>query len=472
MSMSPDLRPLHVLVVSTDVSLLHEVAWVLEAVGHSVHTTSDLDQNALWRRYSLPDFVIVDSRDAAEPTANIFAHDSDNPHYRIFLYDLAKGTDLSAWYAAGAHDALRIPVSRGELLARTRTGARFLEFERRLRHRSSYGDVTGVYSRRGLLRKLQKMATSDDPGMGQHTLIATSIEWYDGIRRKSGETASEKLVSRAARAIRRATGENAICAYLGDGRFATLLLGQPTSAAKSAAESLAKDFGSRESLHESAPRPTLTCAVMPWGAGSKADRLLNDALELLKLAEHSGGDCVVLHGDFSRERTAWQEEITTGNPFANVVAQDIMEPFPALLEHNSQQPELADALQRANVPVRPYVDRDGRLVGIATDVESAAELDNGHESSAVGETLATPQTIPHDATFSEIYETFTSRVCAALVVVAGDQPLGYITCDGFLSMIDPIHADLFAQTDKHADELRYLLVPSRIDEPAAVPAEA
>jgi GGDEF domain-containing protein len=468
--MSTDPRPLHVLVVSTDVSLLHEVAWVLEAVGYSVRTTNDLDQNALWRRYALPDFVIVDGRDIAEPPANIFAHDSDKPHYRIFLYDPAKGTDLAAWYAAGAHDALRTPVSRGELLARARTGARYLEFERRLRHRSSYGEVTGMYSRRGLLRKLRKMAASDDPGMGQHTLIATSIEWYEGVRRKSGEAASEKLVSRAARAIRRATGENAICAYLGEGRFVALLLGQPTSAAKSAAEALARDFGSRESLHESAPRPTLTCAVMPWSAGSKADRLLNDALELLKLAEHSGGDCVVLHGDFDKERTAWQEEITTGNPFANVVAQDIMEPFPALLEHGSQQPELANGLRRASVPVRPYVDRDGRLVGIVTDVDPAAAPADGHGTSVLAESLAVPETIPHDADFSEIYEMFTSRVCAALVVTAGDQPLGYITCDGFLSMIDPVHFDSFAYTGKPADELAYLMVPSRIEEPAAEPA--
>src|SRR5262245_22650137 len=126
--MSTEPRPLDVLVVSLDISLLHEIAWVLEAVGYSVHTTNDLDQNAVWRRYSLPDLVIVDGRDIAEPTSNIFAHDSDKPHYRIFLYDPAKGTDLAAWYAAGAHDALRTPVSRGELLARARTGARYLEF--------------------------------------------------------------------------------------------------------------------------------------------------------------------------------------------------------------------------------------------------------------------------------------------------------------------------------------------------------
>ena len=99
----------------------------------------------------------------------------------------------------------------------------------------------------------------------------TAIDWYAGIRRKCGETASRSLVNTAARAISRAVGENAVSAYLGEGRFATLFVGQSPAAAKNVAESLAKDFGSRESHHESIPRPTLTSAVVPWSTGSTAD---------------------------------------------------------------------------------------------------------------------------------------------------------------------------------------------------------
>ena len=45
------------LVVAPDVSVLHEIAWMLDAVGYDVHTSTDLDQAALWRRYSLADVV-------------------------------------------------------------------------------------------------------------------------------------------------------------------------------------------------------------------------------------------------------------------------------------------------------------------------------------------------------------------------------------------------------------------------------
>ena len=186
----------------------------------------------------------------------------------------------------------------------------------------------------------------------------------------------------AARAIKRAVGDGAIAAYFGEGRFATLLVGQTPAAAKNLAETLAKDFGSRESHHESIPRPTLTSAVVPWTAGSNADQFLNEAMETLDLAVHSGGDCVVLHGEFNRELAAWQAEMGTGNPFANVVAQDIMEPFPALLEQNADQSELAESLRRAGIPVRPYVDHEGRLVGVAVDDEAAAETRIGQAGAA------------------------------------------------------------------------------------------
>jgi GGDEF domain-containing protein len=449
-------RPLQVVVISQQVSLLHDVSWILDAVGYKVETSNDLGPDALWRRYSVADLVIVDSRSMGEPSAATFALDSDKPDYRIFLYDPAKPTDFSAWYAAGAHDALRIPVSRGELLARVRTGARFIEFERRLQNRSSRGSIPGMYSRRGFLRKLRKLSAGDELGSAQNAVLIAAIDWYAGIRRKCGETASQNLVNTAARAIKRVAGENAVSAYLGDGRFATLLVGQTPAMAKTIAESLARDFGSRESHHESIPRPSLTSAVVPWLAGGNAEHFLFDALETLALAEHSGGGSVVLDGEYSKELSVWKQDLTTGNPFVNVVAQDIMEPFPALLQRDAQQPELADAFRSSGVSVQPVVDRDGRLVGVAADDASSAR--------------AKPETISHDANFAEILEAFSARDCATLIVTAGERPLGYLTCDSFLSMIDPIHAETFTHTDASIDELKYLVVPAALDQ--ATPAEA
>jgi hypothetical protein len=294
----------------------------------------------------------------------------------------------------------------------------------------------------------------------------TSIDWYAGIRAKCGETAGNSLVNTAARAIKRITSDSAVSAYLGDGRFATLLVGQAAGAVKKLAEALARDFSSRESHHESIPRPALTSAVVPWSASCNADRFLNDAMETLELAEHSGDGSILAEGEFSKELAAWKEEMASGNPFVNVLAQDIMEPFPALLQLGAEQSELAEALRVSGIPVRPYVDREGRLLGIASKDRQVGETLVDRESGLTRESLTMPETISYDAGFPEIYEAFSSRGCSTLVVTANDRPVGYLTCDGFLSMIDPIDAETFAQADLSADDLNYLVVPSSINEGA------
>jgi hypothetical protein len=79
-----------------------------------------------------------------------------------------------------------------------------------------------------------------------------------------------------------------------------------------------------------------------------------------------------------------------------------------------------------------------------------------------------PETISHSASFPEIYEAFSTRGCSTLVVVAGEHPLGYLSCDGFLSMIDPINAESFLSSHESAEDLSYLIVPSTIGEPVGV----
>jgi hypothetical protein len=196
---------------------------------------------------------------------------------------------------------------------------------------------------------------------------------------------------------------------------------------------------------------------------------LNDALETLSLAEHSGGGRVLQYGEFRKELAAWNEEISTGNPFASVVAQDIMEPFPAFLSRESEHPELVDVLRRADIAVRPYVDRDGRLAGVEPVEANTAGRTAGDASGTFDSSLATPETIPYDATFPEIYEAFSASGCGTLVVTVEDRPLGYVTRDGFLSMIEPIHAESFASKGETTEKLSYLVVPSML---GSVEAEA
>jgi hypothetical protein len=141
-----------------------------------------------------------------------------------------------------------------------------------------------------------------------------------------------------------------------------------------------------------------------------------------------------------------------------------MEPFPAP-NSESVDDDLFDARRHASLLARAQVDGNGFSAPAGTNIDGASGNSQRAKTSL-------PETIANDASFPDIYEAFTSRGCTELVVTAGDKPLGYITCYGFLSMIDPIHAESFAHTDKSVDELAFLVVPSMALEQAAQHASA
>jgi GGDEF domain-containing protein len=464
--MGSDQRPLRVTFVSADTRLLHELSWLASAVGYEVQTTKDFGPEAVWRRYANTDFIVLDGRTATEPYGAALAYDADEPVYRIFFYDPSASTDFAAWHAAGANDAIGVPVSRGELLARLRAGARYLEFERRLQSRSSKSHLPGYYSRTGFMRKLRRLAVGHERDAAQRAFLLVAIDWYEGICHRCGQAAERSIVSATARAIKRSAGENAIAAYLGEGRFATLQLGQNPAAVKSMAEKLAVEFGSRDSQRETLANPTLTLAVAPWPAELSCDKAFDRALETLAIAKQSGGDCVVESADFAAEFAAWQNELATANPFANVVAQEVMEPFPATLICDAVQTELVNAVKRSGSPVCPYVDAAGRLKGVASAEEVGPDESAADAGRYAALPISKPETISHDASFSEIYEAFSTRGCSKIVVVSGEQALGYLTFDGFLSLIDPVHAGTFSFPSGPGDESRQLIVAAACADPA------
>lgn len=456
-SMSLDQETLKITVLSADTKLLHDVVWMLSAVGYSVETTKDFEASALWRRYADCDVLLIDGRTVHPPYEAVLAYESNNPIYRILLYDATSPPDFAAWHAAGANDAIGIPVSRGELLTRVRTAGRYLEFERRLKHWSATTQLPGVYSRRGFVRKLARLSNATPLRESKYILLATAIDWYRGIVAKSGQNAGDRTVAAAARAIRGGAGENALTAYLGDGFFVTLVPCQTAAAAKNTAKRIADDFGSRDSQRDNLGQPTLTTAIVPWLHDNSPEQLIEAGLETLKIAKQSGGDCILEQGEFGQEHEDWMKEVAENNPFAGVVAQDIMEFFPAVLTCDADQSDTIAALRRAGVPVCPYVDRNGRLTGVAS-AEAAANAPGTNRLAALP--IQPPETINNNASFSDIYEAFSSRGCSTLIVVADDQPLGYLTFHGFLSLVEPVGPNTYASSKYPSNDSLQLAVPA------------
>lgn len=463
--MSHPARPLRITIVSHDSSLLRELSWLLSAVDYTVETSKDLGENAVWRQFSDTDFVIVDGRSVAEPTQATFAHRSDHPQYQILLYDPAAVVDLTAWFAAGANDALRVPVSRGELLARLRAGARILEFESRMQFQSSRTRLPGMYSRRGILRKLSKFAIEGKSATLGHTLLITAIDFFPGFCRAEGELAAQGLLAALATSIQQNISGNALAAFVGKGTFQILLPGQEMAAARVIADQIAQAFRATQIDREPGARLSATTAIVPWQTGISAEQLLDQGLATLAIAEQSGGDCIIEQNEFAQVLLNWQAELTTGNPFANLIAQDIMEPFPAVLEQDSPNHAMLAALQRSGAPVWPLVDSEGRLIGVVSpEAATTATAVWGPDSNG-NQALTKGDTIAHNAIFREISETFSAQTCQSIVVVAENRPVGYLTRSGFRSLIAPINSATYLSNEPVLEDSRGLLVGSTVNEP-------
>ncbi|HKD37724.1 MAG TPA: diguanylate cyclase, partial [Pirellulales bacterium] len=407
--MSNPARPLKIAVISPDTHLLHDVAWMLSAVGYAVETSRDVGETAAWRQFSDADILLFDGRSIHDPTIKTLARRLEQPNYRIFLYDPAGSTELAAWFAAGANDALRAPISRGELLARIRVGARVIEFENRMRRHSSRSRLPGMHSVRALLRKLSKFTTEGNSVTLGHTLLTLSIDFFDGLRREEGESAGRDLLAALAASIQQSVNSSAIATYAGDGLFHVVLPGQKLAAARVIAEQIAQRFRAAQISREAHSRLTVATAIIPWRIGVRPDQLLAQGLESLAIAKQSGGDCAMEQNAFEKEHTAWQNELAAGSPFANVMAQDIMEPFPAVLIRDADNRPTLEALERSGVPVWPFVDRDGRLVGVASPATETDDADVLSSQANADEALIEPVTVAHDAAFQEIYETFSTQ---------------------------------------------------------------
>jgi hypothetical protein len=258
--------------------------------------------------------------------------------------------------------------------------------------------------------------------------------------------------------------DDAVAAYAGEGTFHILLPARKVAAARAVAEQIAQSFRVAQGDRASRPRLTLTTAIVPWRVGVGPEQLLQQGQETLAIARQSGGNCALEQHDCAQELANWQNEFAAGGPFANVIAQDIMEPFPAVLERDAVSPALLAALSRSGAPVWPLVDREGRLVGVASPDAAAGTVAGRGSASGKSAALAQPVTIAHDAAFPEICAAFSTQDCLSLIVVADQRPLGYLTASGFLSLIEPIHSATFSREEPAGEDSRSLLVGAALNE--------
>ena len=144
-------RPLSVLIVARDRSILRRLSKALGAFGYAVREAADPSQGLASVEAITPDMMIVDSDPDPQSALDFCGTVGSRIHpghiHTFLLIADPSVKALQEALQAEVDDFLVKPVVYGELLARLRAGARLLEFERRHARQAVADTLTGLPSR-------------------------------------------------------------------------------------------------------------------------------------------------------------------------------------------------------------------------------------------------------------------------------------------------------------------------------------
>ncbi|MCA9236039.1 MAG: hypothetical protein KDA44_11240 [Planctomycetales bacterium] len=447
--MSINLIAIPVTIISSDSDLLIELAWTLSALGYQVETSSDWSEEAPWRWADRPGILLLDDPAPEQPGLNTTTRRNAHYLYRILIQnsDPRAAGDESAQIAAD--DVIRRPVNTGELLARLRAGMRRLELERRLLEKSVVDPESGLLSRAGFISRV-----SSQQGRGQAdrsgALLLLQIHSYRQIRAEHGRYALRSLTAGLSRAIDKEIGNKGLVFLLEPGVMGVLLSDATLAEATAAAEGVVHRFGGCDTLaREVRCCPSVSAAVAAC-EDDDVEQTVRRCERALGYARCVGGGKVVLTEQAEQKIQSWKRDFAEGALLRDVVAHDVMEPFPALFPESEQGQDsmvhwLRSAARRGYpLPASlPVVQQRGQLVGL---------IDLAHADGACAP-IADPivrnaPTVAPDATLVQVLDALFDCSEGCLIVARDELPLGYITPDAL--------TDLFAE---RVSPLRYYREP-------------
>ncbi len=453
-----------VTIVSTDPEVLRELSWTLSTFGYRVETSSDWSEDAPWRWAYRLGILLLDPSTQEELGAPLENGRGGHFLYRVLIEDAnPAGEDRPA--SAAADDVISRPVNPGELLARLRTGARRLEFERRLRQRAVIDQETGLLSRVGFVGRaetLRREGRLDRPA----TLAMFEIDFFEQIRVEYGRHATKTLLAGLSRSIERAAGGKAVIFMSSPDVIGVLLVDSTEADGRLFAQTVVSQFGDSDTLaREVRCCPSVSAAVSPWSE-QPAEEIIQLCEESLWHARSCGGGTVVMAEEAEQKSLAWRRDVEAGAFFQKVVAQDVMEVLPVLISSDDpaksgQINELRRSCQQGKpVPsCLPVVDDRGMITGIVN--QDALASGKTRQSELISQVV--PMVSP-EATLVEVLDAFSECGDGRLAVVKDNRPLGYITCDTLTELFtEPVSRLKYYCESPTTPSLKDLAVPLEIE---------
>ena len=467
-------RPFTILIVSPDRVSLRRLSKFLDVFGYDVRQATDGENALAAAEAARPDFLIVDGS-SGQPAdlqlcRSIRRVWPEGYTYALLLSEKPEVGDITAALEGGFDDFLAAPIVFGELLARLRAGARFLEYERRLAEQSGLDSLTGLADKAALTTELHRRSQGAKGSIGW--LAVFDLDYFQRIADRLGRAGAQELLRQFAQHLRGRSGPDYYAAGLGEDRIAVIL---PASGGETAAtwceEELKALAASTFTVAEQAHRLTASCGLSEITAGEGLDVIQARVQRALQLAKASGRNCVVTSGEVDRDADAWAEFAADGKLFQTTLARDVMHPCPLLL-HSDEALEQAHALlTQTGLAHAPIVDTEGKLAGIiSVDQLASARLRNpkqrsgnngGNSSVRLVRHVMTSDVTRFDETtpLGELMEFFTGENANIAIIVRDKKPRGLVHCHALAALNERLTAEHFASLKPKCGSSADLLVP-------------
>jgi two-component system, cell cycle response regulator len=445
-------RPFQVLFVSADRAMLRHASRLLTVFGYQVQTATSPSQAASLLPADPPDVLLLDGTSNGDQVAELCRQASiasrDRYVYKLLAVRDTKPAEIVQWLEAGVDDFLGLPLEHGELLARLRTAARVLEFERRL---ARFGGQT----KSGLLNKPQLVARAaaelaQSPAKRQSiACLAFEIDHWQMVQPLLGRQASEAALARITELLSKPQKDLLASAAFEPGRFAVLVRGGADDAIAFAGR-IRKQLAPPEPAASDKPfQLTFSggAADATMGA-STADELLRQAEANLVLARSSGGDVVGRYGEFAAEEQQWAELAKNGALFEKTLARDIMVPCTLVARKEDTLAEASALFEQTQLQAMPVVDEEGKLAGLltASTVRSRLSTETAAEKPVSSAMTSDVASFDERTTLAALIDYFTQESPLAIAIVHKGRPTGLVTPSSLATLSEQLTEDSFAES--------------------------
>jgi two-component system cell cycle response regulator len=457
-------RPFRLVVVADDRKVLRRLSRFLSVFGFRVETVADGEQARAICKSDPPDFLIVDGDSVSmEHGRQLFTKNRQKYVYSFLMTSSSDPEDLKEALVAGVDDFLAKPLIFGELLARLRSGARVLEYERRLREQSAIDQKTALLSYSAFQSRLQSEV--DDDVDKSICCVIVDLDFFANANSVYGSEAGNEVLRAVAQQLKNMTGACKYLASFDDGRFAAMLPDSSDAKAYAWAESVRQSIAEMEIA---LPSETISITASIGVAGTmhdvgSANELIERAKAAVRMAKSSGRNCVARCGQFDGETREWEELARQGRLFENTVARDVMVPCPLFVRDTEDLPVAIELLENANLPEIPVVDRHGKVLGLLQ-----ADLIRDHDADRHGPPLKVADvavnevaTVAENKSFGALMEFFMTDSPAnhAAVVVRHKKPIGIVYRSGLAALSEPLNVGSFAPDEAYSTSTDYLVIP-------------